>query len=64
MKQKLQVLFIAIAISIVGCGSKDHQRDAKDLLITDTVTIDTADMGAAPADTTAMNTGTMAKGQP
>lgn len=54
MKQKIQFLLVIIALVFSGCSSDGNKMNNKDSIITDTGVMDTADMKAAPADTTVM----------
>ena len=46
-------MLILLALIFAGCGS-DRNSNERDSLMTDSALTDTADMKAAPADTTAM----------
>jgi hypothetical protein len=54
MMLKIQLVLLTVALAFAGCGSDKGKNNEKDSLMTDSAAIDTADMKAAPADTTVM----------
>lgn len=54
MKKKIEILVLAVALAIAGCGSDRNNSNETDSLMTDTTVIDTANMNIAPADSTVM----------
>lgn len=61
MKQKFQILIAVLAMAFAGCSSDRNKTQNKDSLMTDSAVMDTTDMGASPADTSAMRTDTVSK---